>query len=350
MDLHNFLQEITQKDGVSGYEDTIGDYLAGAFAPLVDEVRKDNLGNRFFYKKGSGEDALRVMLCAHMDEIGLITTRIDEKGFLSFSSLGGFDPRTLPGQDVTLRGRELTYGLIGFKPAHLWKEDEKGKAVKMEDLFIDTGLSPEILRERVPVGTVAAIKRNFLSLQGECRAGKALDDRAGLAVLWECARELTRLRHNAEIFLVATVQEEVGTRGAVVSTFGIAPDLGIAVDVCHGTFPGAAEHEVSSLGEGPVIAYGPNIHPQIAGKLQETAREYHLPCQKDFSTGPTGTDARSIQVSLEGVPAGLLSIPLRYMHTSVELVDLEDIKSGGRLLAYFIAGLNRSFVEGLSCF
>lgn len=350
MDLHTFLQEITQKDGVSGYEDVLGDFLDGVFESLVDEIRKDNLGNHFFYKKGSGEDVPRVMLCAHMDEIGLIITRIDEGGFLRFSSLGGFDPRTLPGQEVTLWGREPRPGLIGYKPAHLLNESEKGKAVKMEDLFIDTGLPPKELREIIPVGTVAAIKRNFLSLQGECRAGKALDDRAGLAVLWQCARELTGLRHKAEVFLVATVQEEVGTRGAVVSTFGIAPDLGIAVDVCHGTFPGAAEHEVSSLGGGPVITCGPNIHPHISAKLEETAREYHLPFQKDISPGPTGTDARSIQISLEGVPAGLLSVPLRYMHTSVELVNMEDIKIGGKLLAYFIAGLDRSFLEGLTCF
>jgi endoglucanase len=168
--------------------------------------------------------------------------------------------------------------------------------------------------------------------------------------MWQCVKDLAKMRHEAEVFLVATVQEEVGTRGAIVSTFGLAPDLGIAIDVCHGAFPGAAEHEVSNLGEGPVVTEGPNIHPQIAGKLHEIAREYHLPLQKDFSPGPTGTDARAVQVSLEGVPAGLLSIPLRYMHTSVELADMQDIKNGGRLLANFIAALDQSFVEGLSCF
>lgn len=350
MDLDSFLLETTQKDGVSGYEGAIGDLLAGFFSPLVDEVKEDNLGNRIFYIKGDGEDAPRVMLCAHMDEIGLMITMIDKGGFLRFTSIGGFDPRTLPGQEVTLYGREPVYGIIGFKPTHLWEVKDRGKAVKMEDLFIDTGLSPEELPDKIPVGTIAAIRRNYLTLQGGCRAGKALDDRAGLAVLWECARELKRLRHSAEVFLVATVQEEVGTRGAVVSTFGIAPDLGIAVDVCHGSFPGAAEHEVSPLGEGPVITYGPNIHPLVAEKLRETAQEYHLPFQKDFSPGPTGTDARAIQISLEGVPAGLLSIPLRYMHTSVELLNIEDIRNGGRLLANFIAGLDRPYLEGLSCF
>jgi endoglucanase len=240
--------------------------------------------------------------------------------------------------------------VIGFKPPHLWPEKKRGKAVKIEDLFIDTGLPPEELRRSVPVGTVAAVKRDLLTLQGERRAGKSLDDRAGLALLWQCARDLNRLHHEADVFFVATVQEEVGTRGAIVSTFGLTPDLGIAVDVCLGTFPGAAEHEVSPLGEGPVITLGPNIHPQIAGKLQDVAREYHLPLQKDYSPGPTGTDARSMQISREGVPSGLLSIPLRYMHTSVELLDLQDIKNGGRLLAYFIAGLDRSFVEDLSCY
>ena len=169
-------------------------------------------------------------------------------------------------------------------------------------------------------------------------------------MLWQCARELSRLEHGADVYFVATVQEEVGTRGAVVSAFGITPDLGVAVDVCHGNIPGALDHEVSPLGKGPVITSGPNIHPRLAERLMDVAKDYRLPFEQDVSPGPTGTDARAIQVSGEGIPAALVSIPLRYMHTSVELLDLDDLKGGGRLLAYFAADVDRAFVEGLACF
>ncbi len=347
--LHEFLEKISQRDGVSGYEKNVGAIIAEAFSPYVDETRTDSLGNLIFFKKGQGEDAPRLLVCAHMDEIGLIVTKVEKHGFLRFTALGGFDVRTLPGQEVTIYGRDILPAIIGFNLPHLLTQQEKNRSVKMEDLYLDTGLPPEIVRSSVPVGSVAAIKRNFLTLRHNSRAGKALDDRAGVVSLWQCALELARLKHEADLYLVATVQEEVGTRGAVVSTYGISPDIGIAVDVCHGDFPGALAYEVSTLGKGPVVTAGPNIHPLVGEKLQGVAAEYHLPCQQDVSPGPTGTDARAIQVTLEGIPTGLLSIPLRYMHTSVELVDLEDIKYTGLLLAYFTAGIDRAFVEGLAC-
>lgn len=347
--LRKFLEKIVQADGVSGYEEGVSKLIDGEFAAYIDESRTDPLGNLILLKKGRGERPPRLLICAHMDEIGLIVTKIEKQGFLRFTSIGGFDVRTLPGQAVTVYGRETFPGIIGFRLPHLTRQQEKNRSVKMEDLYIDTGLPPEVVREAVPVGSVAAIRRDLLALRHSCYAGKALDDRAGLAVLWQCARELTRIRHEADLYLVATVQEEVGTRGAVVSAFGVAPDVGVAVDVCHGDIPGALEHEVSPLGRGPVVTAGPNIHPLVGEKLRQTARDYHLPFQQDVSPGPTGTDARAIQVSLEGIPTGLLSIPLRYMHTSVELVNLEDVRVAGLLLAYFVAGIDRAFVEGLVC-
>lgn len=350
MDLNSFLGELTQKDGVSGYEDNAADFIAEAFSPFVDETRTDNLGNLIFLKKGKCELGPRILFCAHMDEIGFMITKVEDKGFLRFTSLGGFDPRTLPGQEVRIYGKKIVEGIIGFKPPHLDKEDEKNKGVEMNDLFIDTGFSGEVVEELIRPGSTAAMKRSFLTLLHNCRAGKAMDDRAGVAVLLQCAIELANLAHEAHVYFVATVQEEVGTRGAVVSAYGLSPDIGIAVDVCHGDFPGALEHEVSPLGKGPVITAGPNIHPHMAERLTAAAEEYGLPYQRDVSPGPTGTDARAIQVSMGGIPTGLLSVPLRYMHTSVELLDLQDIKIAGRLLAYFTMGLDSGFVEGLSCF
>ena len=349
MDLEGLLKKLTEEDGVSGYEKKVAELAAAAFAPYIDETRTDNLGNLIFLKKGQGEAPPRLLICAHMDEIGLIVTKVGKNGFLRFTSLGGFDPRTLPGQAVNIYGRETIPGIIGFKLPHLYTEQEKGNSVKMEDLFLDTGLPPEVVQEIVPVGSVAAIKREYLTLRHRSRSGKAFDDRAGIAALWQCARELHKIRHEADLYLVATVQEEVGTRGAVVSTYGISPDVGIAVDVCHGDFPGALEQETSPLTKGPVVTSGPNIHPFVAEKLLNTAAEYHLPCQRDVSPGPTGTDARAIQISLEGIPTGLLSIPLRYMHTTVEMLHLNDLVNTGRLLASFARSIDGPFVEGLAC-
>lgn len=350
LELDDFLKEITEADGVSGYEDGVAGNIARAFSPYVDETRKDSLGNLIFYKKGKGVNAPRLMFCAHMDEIGLIVTAIEEGGFLRFGALGGFDVRTLPSQVVTVYGKEECPGVIGQLPPQLRQGGQNNKAPAMKDLFIDTGLPPEVVHQKIEIGSVVAIRRNIVKLRHRCHAGKAFDDRAGVALLWECARELSRREHGADVYLVATVQEEVGIRGAMVSTYGLTPDLGVAVDVCHGDFPGAEEHEVSPLGKGPVITSGPNIHPILAERLLAVARDYGIPCEKDVSPGPTGTDARAIQVSRDGIPAALLSIPLRYMHTSVELLDLEDVKRGGRLLAFFAAAVDSTFVGGLTCF
>lgn len=349
MDLQQFLQNMSQADGVSGYEDNVAELIIEAFSPFVDDIKRDQLGNTIFLKKGMREEAPRVLLCAHMDEIGLMITKIEENGFLRFTTLGGFDTRTLPGQEVTVYGREPVQGIIGVKPPFLRREEDKTKTFELESLFIDTGLTGEEAFNRIKVGSVAALKRECLHLRHERYAGKAMDDRAGVALLWLALQELNKINHDAHVYAVATVQEEVGVRGAIVSTYGIAPDLGVAVDVSHGDFPGAAEHEVSTMGKGVAVASGPNVHPYLEKKLTDMAEEYSLPYQRELSPGPTGTDAHAIQVSQEGIPTALLSIPLRYMHTSVEVADFTDIKLGGKLLAFFVSSLDNAFVEGLSC-
>lgn len=349
MELQQFLQSLSQADGVSGFEENVADLIFQTFSPLVDSASRDQLGNLIFLKKGRKEDGPRVLLCAHMDEIGLMVTKIEQSGYLRFTTLGGFDTRVLPGQEVIFYGQQPIHGIIGVKPPFLRNEEEKGRSLKLDDLFIDTGLSKEEVSSFIKAGSVAALKRNCFHLRHERYAGKAFDDRAGVVLLWQTLNELNRIYHDAHVYVVATVQEEVGIRGAMVSAYGIAPDIGVAVDVCHGDFPGAAEHEVSSMGEGIVVTSGPNIHPYLEKKLTGIAEEHNIPYQKDLSPGPTGTDAHAIQVSLEGIPTALLSIPLRYMHTSVEIVDLRDIKLGGKLMAFFVSALDNTFVEGLSC-
>ncbi|HHX74908.1 MAG TPA: M42 family metallopeptidase [Firmicutes bacterium] len=349
MDLKNFLQAVTAAPGISGYEAPVAGLIRAELCALADEVRQDRLGNVVFLKKGTGEKRPRVLLAAHMDEIGLMVTKIEAGGFLRFTSVGGIDPRTIVGQEVVVFGKERLTGVIGAKPPHLTDEEERGKAYPMEDLFIDLAMTEEQVRKLVTVGDLAMIRRELIQLQDTVLAGKAMDDRAGVAVLAVCLEELARLHHVADVYAVATVQEEVGVRGATTSTYGIVPDLGIAVDVTHGDMPGVPEHDTCKLGKGPGITVGPNIHPKIGKELVAVAKEHRIPYQLEVAAGPTGTDARAIQISRGGIPTGLVSVPLRYMHTSVELLDAEDIKMTGRLLAYFIAAVKTDFVEDLSC-
>ncbi|NLZ92637.1 MAG: M42 family metallopeptidase [Firmicutes bacterium] len=344
-----FLREICEAPGVSGYEQPVAQLIKEYMSSYADETRQDRLGNLIFLKKGSGEDRPRILLAAHMDEIGFMITKIEKNGFLRFSAVGGIDPRTIIGQEIILYGKEILPGVIGAKPPHIINEEERGKAYEMEDLFIDLALPEERVRKLVSVGDIAIIRREVLDLAGSSLSGKAMDDRAGVAVLLVCLKELQKLHHRADVYAVATVQEEVGVRGATTATYGIVPDLGIAVDVTHGEMPGVPEHETCRLSKGPAITIGPNIHPRMGEELINIAKEYGIPYQIETAAGPTGTDARAIQVTRGGIPAGLVSIPLRYMHTSVELLDMEDVKLSGRLLAYFISTVDRAFVEGLVC-
>lgn len=181
-------------------------------------------------------------------------------------------------------------------------------------------------------------------------AGKSFDDRAGVAAILECFKVLNQISHEADVYGVATVQEEVGLRGAITSTYGIVPDVGIAIDVGFGDSPGLPESDTIKLGQGPGIAIGPHVHPKVYSRMVETAREWNINFSIDPSPSPGGTDAYAIQVARAGVATILLSIPLRYMHTPIETLDYEDVKKTGRLMAMFIAGLDNEFVEGLTCF
>lgn len=349
-DIVRFLKDVCEAPGVSGYEQHTANIIKAAMCRYADEVRQDKMGNVAFYKKGRGEEPrVKILLAAHMDEIGLMVTKVDEGGFLRFTQVGGIDPRTIVGQEVLLYGRTVLPGVIGAKPPHLVTAEEQGKGHEMDDLHIDLALPEEEVRKLVRPGDLAVIRREAIALAGNSFAAKALDDRAGVAAMLCCLHELERMHHNADVIAVATVQEEVGVRGATIAAYGIVPDIGIAIDVTHGDMPGVPETRTAGMGKGPTVTVGPNIQQKINDELIRLAKEYRIPYQVEVYPGPTGTDARAIQITRGGIPTGLVSIPLRYMHTSVELVDVEDIKHAGRLLAHFIAAVDRPFVEGLIC-
>jgi len=220
------IQILTEASGVSGHEEEVARVIEGHLKDYCDELKRDALGNIIALKKGTKGNS-KIMLAAHMDEIGLMVKDIDEKGFIRFTNIGGVDQRTLLCQEVVIHGTEKVYGIIGVKPPHLTTAEERGKALTIEQLMIDTGYSQEELKELVSIGDVITIKRNLLSLKNDWISGKALDDRVGVAVLYACLKELQNVNHQADVYCVATVQEEVGTRGAVTSTYGIDPDINI---------------------------------------------------------------------------------------------------------------------------
>ena len=307
-----FLGNVVAAEGVSGFEQPVGRIISEAFAGLADEVRSDTLGNVIALKKGDGPSRPKIMLAGHMDEIGLMITKIDERGFLRFTQVGGIDQRTLVAQEVVVHSDTGPMGgIIGMKPPHLMSAEESTAAIKMSDMVIDLGLTADEVRNRVRVGDVATIRREMISLAGDIVSGKAMDDRAAVAVIYHCLAELKKLKHLADVYAVATVQEEVGLRGAMVSTYHLEPDIGIAIDVCHGDMPGVPEQDTAGLGKGPNIAFGANIHGKVYRKLVEVAKENNIPYTLDAVPAASGTDAWAMQVTRAGVCTGLISIPTR---------------------------------------
>jgi putative aminopeptidase FrvX len=337
----DFLKQLSTASGVSGYEAAVRQIIAAEFQPYADEVRTDKLGSVIGLKRANTGQAAqgKIMLAGHLDEIGLMVTKI-EKGFLRFTQVGGFDVRVLLGQEVLVHGQRPLPGIVGSRPPHVLPADERDKVIPMDELWIDVGLPEAEVNDLVQVGDLVTVTRTVVELKNNLVSGKAFDDRAAVVCLAECLRHLAAMKHGWDVYAVATVQEETGLKGAMTAAFGISPDIGIAIDVGHGDMPGVPEADTLKLGKGPGIAFGPNIHPKLYEKLVAVAKANEIPYQVDPVPGATGTDAWAIQVTREGVPTALLDIPLRYMHTSVETLSTTDLERIGRLLALFIVSLD----------
>lgn len=352
METYELFKKLSNASGVSGYEDRKVDIIKSAFENYVDEIIVDKVGNVICIKKGSNPegDNPKIMLAAHMDEIGLIINGIEDDGLLRFTMVGGVDPRTIVSQEVIVHGREDLFGVIGAKPPHILDPSERDKAYKMKDLTIDVGMSKEEVEKYIRIGDTVTIHREFIDLKNEWVAGKALDNKAGVASLLECARVLHNVSHEADVYYVMTVQEEITMLGGTTATYGIDPDIGIAIDVGFGRTPELTTRGTNDMAGGPSIALGGNIHPTLRKHMVKIGQEYSIPTQIDIAPGGTGTDARAMQLSKAGVPALCVSIPLRYMHTSVEVVAMKDVRLSGKLLAFFINSITEEELEGLLCY
>jgi tetrahedral aminopeptidase len=370
----NLLQQLVSADGPSGVEGEVAALAQTLAAPYVSESRIDSLGNLIALRRGTGvtgaanaqrspnasvaapRPPMRVMLAAHMDEIGLIVTGV-ERGFLRVGSVGGIDPRSVLAQEVTVyptgSGADAypggLSGYIGSRPPHVLSEKDRQKAVALDDLRIDLG-QPEgfFARGTVRVGDRVAIRGPYTELLGGRVATKALDNRASVAAMIASLGYLAGMQHIWDVCAVATTQEEIGLRGATTSAFGVAPDLAVAIDVTFGETPGIDASKTVPMDKGPAIGWGPNLHPGIVKRLREAADAVELPYVNEIVPGHSGTDAWAIQVTREGIPTGLISIPIRYMHSAVELVALADVDRTARLLATFIARLDADTLSSLA--
>ncbi len=335
----DLLKRLTETPGISGNEETLRSLLVDTITPLVNDVRSDALGNLIAHKRGRGDGAHSLMIAAHMDEIGLIVTAQD-RGFLRFTNVGGIDWKVMPSQEVIVHGRTDLPGIVASRPPHVLPADERNKPMGKDHLFIDVGLSAEDLAQQVQIGDFISIQRDTVPLGDKYAAGKAFDNRACVSAMILMLQQLQSIHHDWDVYAVATVQEEVGLRGAITATFGVQPLLGIALDVTFARQPGAADEETVEWDKGPAIGLGPNLHPHVRRLLLETAKAGEIPFVDEILPGNTGTDAWAMQVTQAGIPTGLLSIPIRNMHTPAETVVLKDIERTARLLASFVAGLD----------
>jgi endoglucanase len=337
------LKRLSEAPGVPSREEQIRKVVVEAGRPLADEVRTDALGNAVFLKKGTrgGGRATRVMIAAHMDEIGFLVRHVDKDGFLRLQPVGGFDPRVLVAQRVIVHaaGGERLRGVVmpeGGKPPHLLAGQEP-KGPRLEELFVDVGLSGEAARARVEVGDMVTLDRT-LEQSGGNIIGKALDDRAGVYVMLETLRSVGP--HQVDIVAVATVQEEVGLRGAATAAFGLEPDIGIALD---GTLamdiPGMKDSEaITRLGQGvgiKVMDSSSISDPRLVSQLREIARNEGIPFQLEILPRG-GTDAGALQRARAGIPAVTLSVPLRYVHSVNEMASETDLDAAVALLARYL--------------
>jgi endoglucanase len=336
------LGAICQAPGAPGYEQKIRALILEEVRPLVDEIELDNMGNIYAIKRGKSDK--RVMIGAHMDEIGFIVTHIDDKGFIRFHTLGGFDPKTLTAQRVLIHGREDIIGVMAAKPIHVMTAEERQKTPKATDFFIDTGRSKEEVEKLVRIGDPITRERSFIEM-GDCVNSKSLDNRLSVFILIETLKHLKDKEVAYDIYGVFTVQEEVGIRGANVAALRINPDFGFGLDTTIAyDLPGAAAHEkITSLGEGTAIKImdaSTIADYRMVEYMKKTADRHKIKWQPEILTAG-GTDTAGIQrMTAGGSIAGAISIPTRHLHQVIEMAHKEDIQRSIDLLIRCVSDID----------
>ena len=323
----------------SGFEAPAAAVAAELLRPLVDEVSIDRMGNVLGVRRSKTPNAPKLLLDAHLDEIGLIVTGVED-GFLRFRSIGGVDPRMLPGRELVVLTDPPLRGLVAC-PAG----GDENKSVPLNELYVDVGLSQEEAERAVPVGTPMVYRAGCFPLGEEQMCGKSMDDRACFVTLLRAAELLRDKELDVELHILGSTREEVSGAGAVVGTWAVAPDFCVAVDVTHGKTPDGPADKTFELGGGPAIGVGPNMTRWMTERMIAKAKEHGIPYQMEIMSGHTGTNGWEMQISREGVATSVLSLPLKYMHTPVETLSLADMEGVAQLLAAFTENLGKEAVR-----
>lgn len=337
-----FLKELVEAPSPSGFEQPAQRLMREQMAKYADEVTTDVMGNVIGVRNREGKP--RVMLAGHCDEIGLMVKYITDDGYLRVAPIGGWDARILMGHRVVIHADQgPVLGIIGAKAVHQMEPEEKKQVPSVEKLWVDIGAANrKDAEKRVSAGDPATVAVGFEMVTRDIAVSRGFDDKMGSFAVAEVLRLLSRRKHQASVFAVSTVQEEVGLRGAHTSTFGIDPQVAIAIDVGQAAdFPGADKAKVgdNKVGKGPIIYRGANINPVVYKLMIEAAKEAKIPYQSVGAPGPTGTDGAVMQTTRSGVATAVISLALRYMHTPVEMLSLSDLDNISKLVAAFITKL-----------
>lgn len=340
---YSFLKTLMQQPSPSGFEVPAQKVIRERMKSFADKVTTDVHGNVIGVLNEKA--AMKIMLAGHVDEIGLMITHVDNNGYLYFAVIGGCDPAVLISQRVCiLASRGMVRGVVGRKPIHMMDQAERGKEIKLDDLWIDIGAKDrKDALKAVGVGDPVVIVPDFIELRNGLVSSRAFDDRVGAWVVAEVLRALSGKKIRVAVYAVSTVQEEVGLRGAITSAYAVKPDAGIAVDVGFASdFPAGEPKKTGeiALGKGPILHAGANINPIFGRMLCDTARKKGIKYQMQAEPRATGTDANAMQLARGGSAAALISIPNRYMHTSVEVVALADLEAAVALITETILSMS----------
>jgi endoglucanase len=333
-----FLKNLLHTPSASGFERGIQDVVRAWAKPYADELRTDRHGNVIAVLNPSGQP--RIMLAGHCDQIALMVQHIDDNGYLYVQPIGGWDMQILLGQNLTVwTSAGPLVGVVSRRAPHLLTAEERNKVPQFTDIWVDIGAKDRKEAESlVTAGDPVTFELGARDMRNSHITAPGLDDKVGVWTVMEALRLLHGRPLQAAVYCVSTVQEEIGLRGATTSAYGIHPTIGIAVDVCHATdTPGNDKKQLgdTKLGAGPVIFRGPNINPHVFDRLREAAKNHEIPVQPRGVPRATGTDANAMQLARDGVATGLVGIPNRYMHSPVEVVNLDDLERAARLLAEF---------------
>ena len=343
--LRNMLSSLCQLPGPSGFERPVALQAAEFLRPLVDEVKIDRMGNLIGVRRCGKPDAKRVLLDAHLDEIGLIVIGAQE-GFLRFRTIGGVDPRMLPDREITILTERPLFGVVACLPPHIQQDGDSDKSVAIPDLYIDTGLTQEQAEEMIPAGTPCVFRDGCFSLGKNQMCGKSMDDRACFVTLIRTLQLLQDKTLDVDLYILGSVREEVSHGGAATAAFAIAPDCCVAVDVTHGKTPDTPKDRTSELGGGPAVGIGPNMTHWMTERMLTKAKQAGISLQYEVMAGATGTNGWDMQIAREGIATSVISLPLKYMHSPVETLDLSDMEAVACLLAAFVERIGE---EALAC-